>query len=389
MELNRRNIKIVAAVAAGAIAFHWALQNIVVVGAVLNTVLGLLAPFVFGLIIAFILNVPMRAIERTLFARFKAKGKRKFMLKLCRPISFLLTLVILAAVLVLVMFIVIPEIGRTFQTLSVGFPAFVERAEDWANQMAKRIPEFAAGLPEINLNWDKIGETAFGFLQSGATSILSSTMGIATSVFSGIFNFFLGTIFAVYILFQKERLTRQSKKLLYAYLPERKADSVVGVCVLSNRVFSKFISGQCLEACILGLLFFISMSIFRFPYAMMISVLIAFTALIPVFGAFIGCVVGAFLILVSDPVQAFWFIILFLVLQQIEGNLIYPRVVGSSVGLPAMWVMLAVLIGGSAMGMFGMLVSVPFCSVVYTLLKTAANRRLKSKGTLEEKYQAG
>ena len=174
MELNRRNIKIVAAITAGAIAFHWMLQNIVIAGSVFNTVLGLLAPFVFGLIIAFILNVPMRAIERMLFSRFKAKGKRKFLLKLCRPVSFALTLLILAAVLALVMFIVIPEIGRTFQTLSVGFPAFVDRVQAWADSTAKRIPEFAAGLPEITLNWDKIGETAFNFLQSGATSILSS-----------------------------------------------------------------------------------------------------------------------------------------------------------------------------------------------------------------------
>ena len=197
---------------------------------------------------------------------------------------------------------------------------------------------------------------------------------------SGVFDFFVSFCFAVYILTQKERLGTQARMLLYAFAPRPRADRVVEVAGLAHRTFSKFISGQCTEAVILGSLFAVAMTLCRMPYVLLISVLIAFTALIPIFGAFIGCGVGAFLILVDDPIQALWFVVLFLCLQQIEGNLIYPHVVGSSVGLPSIWVLAAVTVGGSLMGIAGMLVMIPLASVCYSLLRATTHARLRSRG---------
>lgn len=347
---------------------------------------GIAAPFLVGLCIAFILNVPMRAVESELFPA-KLQKRHPKLYDARRPISLVFTILLVIAVVFLALFIVIPEVGRTFQTLRAGIPGFVNRIRSWWAVLALQLPELNRWASGTQPEWDKIIETTFGFLQNGATSIFQSTMGIATSVFSSILNFLIGFVFAIYVLLRKDLLARQCRKLLYAYLPEKLADETIRIGRLANRTFSKFISGQCLEAAILGILFFAVMSIFRFPYAMMISVLIAFTALIPVFGAFIGCAVGILMILVNSPIQALWFLVLFLVLQQLENNFIYPRVVGNSVGLPAMWVMFAVLIGGSTFGVVGMLFMVPLCSVLYALLRESVNRKLLKKQTPFRKFE--
>ena len=209
--------------------------------------------------------------------------------------------------------------------------------------------------------------------------MLSSTVSAAMSIISGVTTFFIGFVFAIYILLQKETLSRQFKKLMRAYLPEAVTDRTLEILHLIYETFSSFFAGQCLEAVILGTMFFIVLSIFQLPYALLIGVLIAFTALIPLFGAFIGCAIGAFLMLMVEPLNALVFLIIFFVLQQLEGNLIYPHVVGNSVGLPSIWVLVAVTIGGSTMGIVGMLVFIPVCSVLYTLLREAVNKRLNKK----------
>ena len=235
-------------------------------------------------------------------------------------------------------------------------------------------------IQTLEFNWDSIIQTAIDFLKNGAGSVLNSTFTVARTVISYLVNFFIGFVFACYILLQKEKLSRQIKKVLYAFLPEKAVQKTLDVASLSYRTFSSFVTGQCLEAVILGTMFFVVMSIFQFPYALLIGVVIAFTALIPIFGAFIGCVIGAFLILVVNPMKALMFIILFLVLQQIEGNLIYPHVVGGSVGLPSIWVLLAVTVGGSLMGVLGMLIFIPLFSVLYALFREFVYKRLKERG---------
>ena len=227
------------------------------------------------------------------------------------------------------------------------------------------------------MDWQNLLQKGIDFFQSGAQIVLGSAFQVAHGIFSGLTTFVIGFVFACYILIQKEKLGTQCKKLLYAYLKEHQAKRVLEIAALTHRTFAKFLTGQCLEAVILGTMFFVAMTIFRFPYALLVGVLIAITALIPIFGAFIGCVVAAFLILMVNPIQAIGFVILFLVLQQLEGNFIYPHVVGGSVGLPSIWVLVAVTVGGSLMGIIGMLIFIPLMSVLYTLLREDVYKRLR------------
>ena len=233
---------------------------------------------------------------------------------------------------------------------------------------------------DIKIDWDKVLNGMVSFFKNGAGSVLGSTFTVAKSIVSGLATFFIAFVFACYILLQKEKLNIQIRKIMYAYLKEEYVEKALDVCSLTYKTFSSFLTGQCVEAVILGAMFVVTMTVFRLPYAMLVGILIAFTALIPIFGAFIGCVVGAFLILMVAPMKALVFVVLFLVLQQIEGNLIYPRVVGSSVGLPSIWVLAAVSIGGSLMGIVGMLVFIPIVSVVYTLFRNNVYWQLKKKG---------
>ncbi len=385
MELNKKNIKTLLGMAAAIVLFAWALQNTSRLGELVRYLLGLFSPFLLGMSIAFILSVPLRAIERRLFAHaVDANGRRKGWV---RPVSILITLALVAGVLCVVMFLIIPEIAGSISTLSAAFPAFLGNMQRWAVELSATLPEIGAWLEGLEINWQQLASSVFQFLQNGAGDLLGGAVGVAGAVFSGIVTFFLGFVFSFYILMQKERLARQARQICYAFLPEEKADFAVRVGRMANSTFSSFLSGQCIEAVILGCLFFIAMSIFRLPYAMMVSVLISITSLVPVFGAFIGCFVGTFLILIINPMQALGFLILFLVLQQIEGNLIYPKVVGGSVGLPSIWVLMAVTIGGSTMGLIGMLIFIPLTSVCYSLFREMVYRRLSRKHLPEQKIR--
>lgn len=384
MGLDKKTVKIIALLSGGLILFAWVLNNAAEVLRLFSLLLGTLAPFVIGLALAFALNVPMRALETHLFARMKAKGVRGA--RAARMLSFVLTLVLLVLGIAVVSLIVIPEMGNTFVLLGKQLPAFFKNLQVQGEQLAKHLPELESLVSSLNLDWGSIGNSLVGFLRNGATSVLGSTMQVATSVFSGAFNFFIGFIFATYILLDKEKLGVQTRRVLYSWLPVARADRLLYIASLTERTFSRFLTGQCLEAFILGTMFFVSMLILRLPYAMLIAVVVALTALIPMFGAYIGLAIGAFLILVVNPMQALWFLILFLVLQQIENNLIYPRVVGGSVGLPAMWVMVAVTIGGSLMGVAGMLLMVPAASVVYALARENTQHRLLRRKVPADRY---
>ena len=229
------------------------------------------------------------------------------------------------------------------------------------------------------LNWDNILTTIIDFFRHGAGSVLGSTYQAAKGIVSGMATFFIAFVFACYILLQKKKLAVQIRKVMYAYLKTEQVEKILDVCSLTYKTFSSFLTGQCMEAVILGTMFFVTMGLLKFPYALLVGMLIAVTALVPIFGAFIGCAVGVFLIVMVSPVKALAFIVLFLVLQQIEGNLIYPHVVGNSVGLPSMWVLVAVTLGSSLMGIVGMLVFIPITSVIYSLLRRSVYTRLEQK----------
>ena len=341
-----------------------------------KTILHILFPFLLGGAIAFVLSVPMNRIQKRLFANAKEKYR-----KFAAPVSLILTLIFVLALLSLVTSVVAPELGQTIATLGKTLPEKIPTLMKQAEQLVSNHPELVDYMDkaQAQLNWEEILNQLVTFFRVGANSMLSSTISVATGIVSGVGTFFIGFVFACYILLQQEFLKRQMKKLIFAYLKEKHANRFLQICALTYRTFSNFLTGQCLEAVILGMMFFVSMTILRFPFAVLVGVLIAFTALIPIFGAFVGCAVGAFLLLTVNPSQAAAFIVLFIVLQQIEGNLIYPKVVGGSIGLPAIWVLVAVTLGGSLFGIVGMLVFIPIVSVVYTLLKEDVNKRLIEK----------
>lgn len=389
LNLNRDTMKKIMGLIAFGILLYVGLQNTRMVSAALRYLAGLTAPFLIGGCIAFILNVPMRFFEQKIFANSKAKSSKR-MRKMQRVFSLLLTLAVLLGVIVIVLFMVAPELYSSFAAIGREMTSFGRRLPQILEEAGERLPMFADEIRKIeadllDVNWKEIGQMAKDFLQN--SNFLSSTVDIATSVVSGVTNTIIGLVFAIYILLQKENLGRQFRRLFYALFPEKHVDRFLEVCNLTSASFNSFLSGQCLEAFILGMMFFISMSVLQMPYALVIAVLIGVTALIPIFGAFIGCIVGAFLILIASPMQALWFIILFLVLQQIEGNVIYPRVVGGSVGLPSIWVLVAVTLGASVAGVLGILFAIPVVSVVYTLLREYVRDSIRERGIAEKKIQ--
>lgn len=344
--------------------------------------LDIVFPFILGGAIAFILSVPMGQIRKLLFAKIEAnpKGKRgERLAHAAAPISLVLSIILVIFLLFILTAVVLPELAYTLSTLAKTLPVkFTALLADLELFLAD-YPDALAWVQSVQIDWEQLFVGIVDFFRSGATAFLGSTIGVAKGIVSAFTTFFIAFVFACYILLQKETLGRQLRKVLYAYLPAKNASETLRVGTLTHKIFSNFVTGQCMEAVILGFMFFISMSVLRFPYAVLVGVLIAFAALIPIFGAFIGCIVGTFLILTVNPAQAVAFVILFLVLQQIEGNLIYPHVVGGSVGLPSIWVLAAVSLGGSLFGVVGMLVFIPIISVLYTLLRESVNRKLKEK----------
>jgi len=343
----------------------------------------IISPFLVGGVIAFVLNIPLTGLERKLF--HKSKSKRLENAR--RPVGILLSILIVVAVLGLVILAVVPQLAKTVAVLGEKLPDFVDNMFAQLEQLTKDYPVVAEKIEELDkveIDWDTLYDTVGGFLRNGLSSMLVSTVNVASNIVGGIVNFFISFVFALYILSQKEKLADQGRRILRAYLPYRVNRAVLEVLFRLYNNFRSFVCGQCLEAVILGTMFVITMAIFRMPFAVMIGTLIAFTALIPIVGAFIGCFIGAFMILIENPVQAVWFVVLFLVLQQIEGNLIYPKVVGNSVGLPSIWVLMAVSVGGSLFGIAGMLFFIPLLSTIYSLLRDDVNRR-NAKGRQERR----
>jgi len=378
MELNKENIRKLRGLILFTILIFVALFNYKILLAGLKLVGNVILPFVLGGAIAFVLNVPMNFIERKLFGKAK-KNKKKWAKRLARPLSFILSLCFVIGIIGIVVFVVVPELGRTIMNLGKTLQEVIPKIQQWAIELFQDNPDLVAYISGLEFEWDAILGNVVNFLKNGAGSVLGGTMEAAKNIISGVSTFFIAFVFSCYILMQKEKLCIQIRKLMYAFLPEDWTDIFIALGSVTYKTFSSFLTGQCVEAVILGMMFFVVMSIFNFPYAMLISVLIAFTALIPVFGAFIGCAVGALLIVLVDPMKGLIFVVMFLVLQQIEGNFIYPHVVGNSVGLPSMWVLAAVSVGGSLFGVVGMLVFIPIVSVIYTLLRGIVNRRLKEK----------
>lgn len=372
-------IKILVAVALltlGVIHFDWlckAVQNLY----------SIVSPFLIGGLIAFILNIPMRKIEQVLFA--KAKGK--FANKIKRPVGIILTLAFMILLVTMLGLLVIPQLGTTVEVLRWSLPGFYESSLNWLMEMMQKYPDVTETLRvelqkimDMEIDWQKLLTTVSDFFVNGfGGSFIKNTFSMAGKIGGGIVNTVIAVIFSIYLLAQKEKLASQGKRILSAYMNEKMYARTMRVVTLLSTNFSNFIAGQCIEAVILGLMIMIPMLILGFDYAFLIGVLVGVSSLIPVVGAFVGCGVGAFLFLIQDPVTALWFVLLFLIVQQIEGNLIYPYVVGNSVGLPSLWILAAITIGGSLMGVAGMLFFIPLFSTFYTLLRDSVNEKNSEK----------
>ncbi len=373
MEISKQTRKHLMQVLAFGILLYCGVEHFDVVIRAFRFVMGIAMPFLVGGSIAFILNVPMKWIEKRLFVRQKKLQKFR------RVTAYLLTLICVIGILTLALLVVVPELGNTIGKLMEEIPVAVRAAQQWLADIPEQWPALEPAIEELNIDWASVSAAAVSFVQSAASGVLSSGMGFFSGVVSSVTTFVIAFTFSIYVIFQKEKLARQAKQIMYALLPKQAPEKILSVARLSNQVFSSFLSGQCVEAVILGTMFVICMTIFRMPYAMLTGIVIAITALIPIFGAFIGCAVGMILIVMENPIQALWFLVLFLVLQQVEGNLIYPHVVGGSVGLPSIWVLVAVTVGGNLFGIVGILMFIPLCSVLYALFGTFVKRRLKER----------
>lgn len=377
MDLSNLSIKKIRELIVFTALLVVALWKFDVVLDVLKTIGQIIFPFILGGAIVFVINVPMSFLEKKIFENIKKENKAAR--KLARPVSLLLTIVLVVGVIALVMIGVIPQLTKTMGSLMINITDFIPQIKIWIRDFFHDNREIMKLVDQVQFKPDQAIRWGISLLGNGAGNMMNTTVSAVGSVVSGLATFFIAFSFACYVLFQKEKLHVQVRKVLFAFLPKQKAEAFLKVCSLTYRTFANFLTGQCLEAVILGCMFVVTLSILRMPYALLIGVLIAFTALIPIFGAFIGCAVGSFLIFMVSPKQAIIFIIVFLVLQQIEGNLIYPHVVGESVGLPSIWVLAAVTIGGNLMGIVGMLVFIPLLSVVYTIFRKVVYQRLKKR----------
>lgn len=334
----------------------------------IKVVFKLVMPLLVGLAIAFIINVPMKQIEKKIFKIDKRKHK-----KIIRIISLLLSIILIFGIVGLILFLVIPEFISAVSLIGKNLPSSFEWVNDFVGKMMKLYPSAKNYINNIDIK--SVVETTIGT----TSSIVSIVMSFLSGMISKVIMFFMGFIISIYILLDKENLVRQTKKLFMAFLPDKTVSEIIRIVKLTNTTFTKFLTGQCLDACLTGFEFFVILSIIKIPYALILGVLFAITALIPYIGAFVTLIIGAVLVGVSNPMNSVWYVLVFFIVQQFDDNFTYPKIVGKSVGLPALWALIAVLIGGSILGLVGMIISIPVSSVLYTLLKEFVNYKLENK----------
>ena len=348
----------------------------------LGAIAGIIMPISVGLCIAFVINIPLTLLER-LWDKIDKHSTRRYHHAIKRAVCLFICIAGLGGIIFLFVLTVTPYLEASLTSLFNALPVFVDKLQALWDSLSEKLAAYSIRLPELDLDTEKISSALTEYFSKNSDRILNISIGFASSVVSTVFNVILAAVISVYVLAKKERLRIQAKRILWAFFPEERCKSVLNVASLTASTFARFLTGQLTEAVILGVLCLIGMLIFGFPYAALISLIIGVTALIPIFGAFIGIGIGALLILLYDPLTAVWFLVFITVLQQIETNIIYPRVVGKSVGLPALWVLIAVTVG-SSFGIVGMLISVPLVSVIYCLAGQLVSARLEKKLDINE-----
>lgn len=381
MELNKKSVRTLIMLIAFAVIAAWALFRPAAIAAIWQGLAAIMTPFVLGVTIAFLVNLLLRPLEAGWDRLLGWGGGRRgrWLAGMKRPVSILLSVVLIAVAMFVLLFIVLPEVAKTIILVAEMVPQYASHVDGWWQWIDERLAGLGLEVPRPDLRIDDLAPMVSDWLAEQGPAVLGKTLGFTTSVVTGVFNVVIGLVLGLYILADKERLLRQTRRVLQAFLPEERVKTIVDVADLTNTTFSKFVTGQLTDAFIVGVLCYIFMLVTRMPYAGAASVVVGVTTIVPVIGVLIGTVVAAFLILVVDPVKAFWFVVFIVVLQQVESNVIYPRVVGKSVGLPGLWVLAAISVGGATFGVLGMLLAVPTFSVLYTLLRRAVNRRLADK----------
>ncbi|MEG1931253.1 MAG: AI-2E family transporter [Anaerovorax sp.] len=364
----------------GTVLLYWGLNHLEYFISVASVVIGIVSPFLLGCGIAFLLNLIMRPMEKGLIFLFhRSHLKQRHVQKMQRPLSIVLTIILLLSVFAGLLAVVVPKLSDTILSIHIqqDVKEFLLSLQGAANSQG--MSNLLAWIETLGVDFTNVSKDIMDTLGGMGGKIISSSLNVVTTVFSKAATFGIAFVFAVYLLAGKEQFARQSKRMIAAYFSENTVKKITKFFHLVDDTFSSFFRGQFLEACILGLMFFVGMNLFRFPYAALISVLVTITALIPIFGAFIACIIGTFLMIVQNPMQGVWFLVFFLAMQQIEGNFIYPHVMSTRVGLPSIWILVAVTLGGSMFGIVGMLLFIPIMSVVYTLLRQDVDQKLKRK----------
>lgn len=373
MQLTKENIQKIMLMGCGCILFAWLLNNISNLGIIFAGVWKLLAPFAVGGMIAFVMNIPMTKIESLLVGK-KTPKKRKW----ARGVAIAITLILFLGIISFTLFLLVPELVNNLKCLAERIPGFLDGIQSWLMQIADNNPNWKAQIIDIANNLTS-SNSVQNIVTNSLNSLVDSSKGFIASVTSGITTAVLAIVFAIYLLGQKEYLIHGSKKLVYAFVSKKYADKTIEIASLANKTFGGFVSGQCLEAIILSTIFFLVLFVGGFPYALLISVITFVLAFVPMFGATFSAIIGAVLIFPISPIRAIIFLLLSFVIQQIENNLIYPKVVGKSVGLAGIWTLVAIIIFGSLFGIIGMIIGLPIASIAYALLGETVNKKLEEK----------
>ncbi len=347
-------------------------QNFTVVTDTLSLVWNIVTPLIIGGVIAYVIGIPIAKIELLLKkANIKSNG-------LLRLLSLIITILLLVLVALSLVSFVAPQIWNIFVEIGAQFPAFLVEVEAWVLENEDIVPYIVATIEDVNINWEELVSNAWDYISGGLNDFLENSVSVVSGLFSSVFNMVISVVFALYLIFEKDRIVAQINRFTKVFFPKIRTAKLDNAIVVADKTFSSFIVGQCTEAVVLGALCTAGMLLLGLPYATTIGVFVGVTALVPMVGGYVGAGVGAFLIFMSDPMSALFFLIYIVILQQLEGNLIYPRVVGNSIGLPGIWVLVAVVVGGGVAGVVGMLLGVPLAATIYKLLRSEMRERLQS-----------
>ncbi len=383
MKLDRKNVRTILLIIAFAVLLYTAAQNLASVYGAVRTVWRVFGVVITGLAMAFVLNVPLKLFENRVFYGM-SEDRRPLVRKLRRPVSLVFALVVSLGLIGILIAVVLPQLTATVAEVAARLPEYISSAVNWLNDFLAGFGIEIESLKNFTVDWEKVFSELTTYLKEGSanvdgSSVVDTVTGVGTSVVSTVMNTFLGLVVAVYILAQKERIGRFTRRCIDAFLPQKAASGLARIASMASETFSNFVAGQLADSCILGILCYICMRIFRFPYPEVISVVIGVTSLVPMVGSFIGEVIGALLILIVSPLKALLFVVMVLAIQQVDGAFIYPRIVGRSVGLPGVAVFCAVIVGGNVAGVIGAMIGVPVCALVYALLREAVDARLRRR----------